>query len=96
MKRLFCRLTLLLPSAHHAQVFANKLLPLIDAAELPTIGSSWTNTGIQKCVYWLTMAQETREKPDKVAADAVAQAGYAKDVPALAKAGLLRNLDIAC
>lgn len=95
MKRfLFC-LALLLSLALNAQDFANKIVPLIDPAKLATLGPRGANPRIQKCIYWLAEAQKAGEKPDKVVGNAVARAGYTKEAATLAKASLLRNLDIA-
>jgi len=95
MKRFLCCLGLLLAFAIHAQDFAKKIAPLIDPAKLATLGSRGANSRIQKCVYWLAEARKAGEKPDKVAGDAVTQAGYTKKAATLTKASLLRNLDIA-
>jgi hypothetical protein len=96
MKRLLCCLALLLFAlAVHAQDYAANIASLIDPAKLATLKSRGANPRIQKCVYWLAEAKAAGEKTDKVAGEAVIQAGYTKEAAALTKAALLRNLDIA-
>ena len=82
-------------SAAGTASFAQRIAPLIDPAKLAALGKRGANSRVQKCVYWLAEARAAGERPDKVAGDAVARAGYTREAAALTKAELLRNLDIA-
>jgi hypothetical protein len=95
MKRLLFLVPLLLAVAACAEDFAGKIAPLIDPANLATLGKRGADSRVQKCVYWLAEARINGQPPKKVAQAAVSNAGYCKKAAALTKAELLRNLDIA-
>jgi hypothetical protein len=95
MRRLLCLLLLFFGLAIHAEDYAAHLTPLIDPANLSTLGTRGANPRIHKCVYWLDTARKAGQAPDKVVDEAVARAGYTNASATLTKAALLRNLDIA-
>src|SRR5262252_7274662 len=95
MRRLLCTLTLFLGLALHAEDYAARIIPLIDSAKLATLGRRGANPRIHKCVYWLDAARKAGQSPEKIAAEAVAHAGYTNAPATLTTASLLRNLDIA-
>jgi hypothetical protein len=76
MKRLLVPVLLLLALSVIARNYATNIAALIDPAKLATLGKRGANSRVQKCAYWLAEAEKAGEKPDKVASDAVARAGY--------------------
>jgi len=95
MKRFLCLLPLFLALAVCAEDYSARIAPLIDPAKLAALGKRGANSRVQKCVYWLAVARAAGARPDRVAGDAVARAGYTREAAALTKAELVRNLDIA-
>jgi hypothetical protein len=76
----------------HARTIAS----LIDPAKLATLKQRGANPRIQKCVYWLAVAQSEGSEPAKIVDVGIARAGYTNPLVAtLTKEALLRNLDIA-
>src|ERR1039458_3840763 len=76
--------------------YAKRIAPLIDPAKLAPLGKRGANQRVEKAVYWLAEAREAGQKPDKVMEAALGLAGVRNGpAAALAKAALVRNLDIA-
>jgi hypothetical protein len=75
---------------------AGVISDLIRPAKLATLGVRGANPRVQKCVYWLATARETKQNPTNILETAIARAGYT-NLPAarLTRDALLRNLDIA-
>lgn len=101
----FCRrgfLLLVLAGVCSASVFAgqadyaDRIADLISPAKLATLGTRGANPRVQKAVAQLEAARLDGQKVEKVAAKAVAIAGYTNKAAAkLTASALVRNHDIA-
>ena len=81
------------PAATETAVIISEL---IQPAKLATLGMRGANPRVQKCVYWLATARETKQNPTNVLDSAIVLAGYTNAPAArLTRDALLRNLDIA-
>ncbi len=75
--------------------YARNIAALITPEKLATLGPRGANPRIQKAVAQLEAARLGGLKVEKVAADAVALAGYRKDAAKLTGDALVRNHEIA-
>lgn len=76
--------------------YADRIADLISPAKLATLGARGANPRVQKAVAQLEAARQDGQKIEKVAAKAVAVAGYTNKAAAkLTAAALVRNHDIA-
>ena len=79
----------------HAADFSKSIAALIAPEKLATLGPRGANSRVQKAVAQLEAARAAGLKVEKVAADAVAVAGYRNAAAKLTTDELVRNHDIA-
>lgn len=83
-------------TAFAATDYADRIADLIKPEKLATLGPRGANPRVQKAVAQLEAARQDGQKVEKVAAKAVAIAGYTNKAAAkLTAAALVRNHDIA-
>lgn len=81
--------------AGSVQDYARNISPLIDREKLATLKERGANPRVQKYVHWLALADREKVSVERVAEEAVKEAGYSGEAARLTKAAMLRNLHIA-